>query len=418
MSTLLLAVLLLAEATPDRSPPQPVSDWPLHQRAIRAADAFAAEHPGRVIVVGIGQGDRSQTIVRGSRIASDPNTGPIDGDSLFEIGSVTKTTTGLLLAEAIERGEVTAGSTLGELRPDLALPDKVAAITLRQLATHTAGLSRDLPGIQRDALTKVAASSVLSALPVPGLAKWSAQRFRPLEPFVGHIRESLDGWLTTIEPDPPGTFDYSNLGQAILTDTLCRAADADYADLLADRVLRPAGMTAATLEITDENASRYVAGTIRGLEAPPWERSASLDGVGGLKASAHDMLAYGRAVLDPPPELAGAVDRATRTHAVVHDANGPERVEIGFGWFLRGLAGDRPQVLSHTGSTYAHSAYFGCDRKTGRVVVVFVNAGQTHTSAAQGLLAPRLGGEGFFDPVETLPEVDDIALPPEGRHED
>jgi serine-type D-Ala-D-Ala carboxypeptidase/endopeptidase len=69
---------------------------------------------------------------------------PVGADTVFEIGSVTKVFTSLLLAEAVRRGEVELGSPLRDLVPaGVRVPDRDGRqITLEQLATHTSGLPR------------------------------------------------------------------------------------------------------------------------------------------------------------------------------------------------------------------------------------------------------------------------------------
>src|SRR5690606_18528264 len=66
----------------------------------------------------------------------------LNEETLFEVGSITKGFTGLLLAEMVERGEVALDTPLAEMLPGVALPADVAAITLEQLATHRSGLPR------------------------------------------------------------------------------------------------------------------------------------------------------------------------------------------------------------------------------------------------------------------------------------
>jgi CubicO group peptidase (beta-lactamase class C family) len=133
----------------------------------------------------------SIAVVDGSTVAY-ANFGANE-ETEYEIGSITKTFTGLLLADAIERGEVTVDTKLGALLPLAGAP--VADVTLAELASHRSGLS--------------------------------AQDMQLDEMYV-----------------------YSNLGTALLGHALAAAARRDYVILVQQRVLTPLGMSATTLPLT------------------------------------------------------------------------------------------------------------------------------------------------------------------------
>src|SRR5215207_4834600 len=83
------------------------------------------------------------------------NSPEVNGDTLFEIGSVTKTFTGLLLQDMVERGEMKLDDPVAKYLPrSVSVPTRNGKeITLLQLATHTSGLGRDpdnLEGIHGD----------------------------------------------------------------------------------------------------------------------------------------------------------------------------------------------------------------------------------------------------------------------------
>lgn len=144
-------------------------------------------------------------------------------DARFEIGSISKALTGLLLADAVERGEVSLETPLGDL---LEVGDALAAITLGALATHRGGLPR------------------VPAEAHPARRTWELVR-RGRNPY----REDLEGLLAqarTVRPRGHRAY-YSNLGFRLLGHALGAAAGRPYAALVVERLAAPLGMTGVTV---------------------------------------------------------------------------------------------------------------------------------------------------------------------------
>jgi CubicO group peptidase (beta-lactamase class C family) len=257
----------------------------------------------------------------------------------YEIGSVTKTITGSLLAEAVDRGEVTTGTALGEL---LDLGDSPAAsVTLEELATHSSGLPR-LP---------VSVGSVVSSI-VAG--------YRGSDPYGSTLAE--------LEADARGAalgekeFLYSNLGVALLGQALVAAADTDYPSLAEERVLGPLGMDdsyvpTSPAELRDDAPTGY---TAAGRATDAWTLGADAP-AGSARSTLADMVAYTTAQRDG---TAPGVS-ATEPVASAGDSGG-----IGFAW----LTSD-DGVTWHNGATGGFTSWIGFDRETGRAVVVLNNTG-------------------------------------------
>jgi CubicO group peptidase (beta-lactamase class C family) len=124
----------------------------------------------------------SQTVVHAA--------GPISGDSVFQIGSVTPVFTTLALADAVARGELTMDIPLTALLPRTPTPATGAPITLGHLATHTSGLPRLPPGLRRRALRSRADPyrDVTTEYLLDALRRVGALRHRRLRP------RRLPGW--------------------------------------------------------------------------------------------------------------------------------------------------------------------------------------------------------------------------------
>jgi CubicO group peptidase (beta-lactamase class C family) len=237
--------------------------------------------------------------------------GRLAPDLPVEAGSVTKTVTGLLLAAAVLRGEVSADDPLERYVPRTG-PAGVA--TLASLATHSSGLPR------------------LSArVLVRGLVTHREDPYRDtsLDQLASYAR-----WATVRPSRGPH---YSNLGVALLGQALAAAAGTDYWSLARDRVLAPLGMTASG-DLPD--ADVWTAETVWGHGA--WAPA------GGLRAPVRDLLTLARAAAVPEDSAVPDLFAAVLTPRGTLQGNG-----IGWCWLLRDAPG-RP-VAWHNGGT--HSAW-------------------------------------------------------------
>jgi CubicO group peptidase (beta-lactamase class C family) len=168
----------------------------------------------------------------------------------FELGSITKTMTGMLLADAERRGEMRRDAPVSDYLPEL-VGTAAGAATLKQLATHHSGLP-PLP-------SSPPASSVLAA--------WGNAN-----PYAMSVETLLR--LTRNTPlGPPGHFAYSNLGMSLLGHAEARAAGAvDWPDLARQRLLVPLGMTNTTFVATAGQVPAETATPHKdnGWRAPHW----------------------------------------------------------------------------------------------------------------------------------------------------
>ena len=271
---------------------------------------------------------------------------PLGDDARFEIGSITKTFTALLLADAVVRRRLAlADAVEGALPSGLRLRDAAdAPIRWVDLATHRSGLPR-LP-----------ANLAPRDLRDPYADYDEAQLLR----FLGDFK-------ATVARD--SRWEYSNLGFGLLGYALGRAAGTSYAQLLAERVLEPLGMTRSTLSLP----GRAIPGRVDGHDAsrrrvPPWHLDV-LAGAGGLVMPAADLARYARAALRPDDTPLGEAFRlAQRRHA----AGGSEANPMGLGWVRAPLNGR--VVLNHDGGTAGFASSLWLDPDRGRAAAVLANA--------------------------------------------
>ncbi len=254
-----------------------------------------------------------------------------DEHTEFEIGSITKTFTAVLFAQAIERGEVSTDTTLGELFDSAA--GAAAEVTLLQLATHTSGLPRLPP-----------------ENPLPNLITAALHT----DPYTESADDLLAGLADISTPTAvaadTGAGEYSNYGYALLGLALAEAAGADYPRLLQERILTPLGMDHTYLPVSrgglKAGAPRGL--TAGGIPASPWTMGASAP-AGGIRSTAADMTRYLQAVMNT--ELPGSA-AATTPHALFDEGR-----QIGYGWLIEAQAD--PALTFHTGGTGGFRAVTG-----------------------------------------------------------
>lgn len=273
----------------------------------------------------------------------------LDGRSMFEIGSITKTFTSLLLADGAVRGEWSLTTPLRDLLPPgTSVPSRDGVeITLEHLATHTSGLPN---------------------APIPVVAG-SVEMLRGRDPYA---RLTADGLLHTLSATrlrrTPGTgpIHYSNLGVGILGAALAHACGMSYADLVTARICRPLGLTDTVTDgqLSVVQRSRMVPGHRgRGKPAAAWP----LDGIpaaGALRSTADDMLRFLSAQLNSDAtELSDAI---RLTHVLRDDP----RLTIGLGW----MRIDTPHRLWwHNGGTGGYRSFAGFRPDRHDAVVVLSN---------------------------------------------
>lgn len=274
-----------------------------------------------------------------------------DGKTVFEIGSVTKTFTALLLAEAVQAKTLALDTPVADLLPGFSIPERHGKpITLGLLAEQFSGLPR-LPG-----------------------------NLQPADlgnPYVDYSRDRLKAFLADyrLPRDPGAAYEYSNLGFGLLGDALAQRAGLSYGELVQRTVLAPLGMSSTGTALTPAMRTRLAPGHDElGQAAKHWDFG-SLAGAGGLLSDGEDMLRYLRANMG---ELKTPLASAMRlAQAPRRDIGGGDR--IGLAWMIHHTPhGD---VVWHNGETGGYSSFIGFTPDGRRGVVILTNA----TSAPQDL---------------------------------
>jgi len=222
------------------------------------------EHNGVGMVVGVIDGERRMIVAHGESGAANGRS--LDGATLFQLGSLTKVITGLLLSELVAGGEVALDDPVSTFLPSaVTMIEAGRPITLRDLATHTSGLP-----------------SMPTNFDIHG---------QP-DPYEAYPVDSLWSFLSSYRPGrAPGTaYEYSNLGVSLLGRALALRAGTTYEALVRERVLTPLGMNSTSITLDSDQRERLAPGHGPDLRPIRTMEMATLQASGSLRSTADDML--------------------------------------------------------------------------------------------------------------------------------
>ncbi|TWU30241.1 serine hydrolase [Bythopirellula polymerisocia] len=273
------------------------------------------------------------------------NRAKIKADNLtvYEIGSVSKVFTGLLLADAVVQGEIDLNAAVEVANPaGIQLPSRNGrSIQWIDLSTHRSGLPR-----------------LADNLPLTNLTN----------PYRDYDSNKAAEFLNQYElPRQPGeSQEYSNLGGSVLGYLVAQKAGKSYETLLRERIAEPLRMTDCTIALSSDQRKRLATPHDKfGSPTALWT-FADLPGAGGIHATMRDMMRFAKAQLTPPAGHLGEAIEMAWTQQCDADASGPA---MGLGWMI---AGDG-QTRWHNGQTGgSHSALF-INRELECAVVVLCN---------------------------------------------
>lgn len=300
-----------------------------------------SDAPGLVLVVV----SRGEVVTRGWGETTPGNGIEPDAHSIFRIGSVSKVFAADLLAALAADGTLRLGDTLAQHAPG-GLPVKEHAggpITLLDLATHSAGLPRELPD--------------------PARAPQS-ENDNPLDMFDS---DYFWKWIGSNAPfyAPGRTTIYSNLGFSLLGEALGEAGGMPYPELLAARITGPLNMPDTVVRLSPEQEGRLMVGLDAfGKHDPNFPAPLVMAPSGGLYSTGADMAQWLGWHLKHPPEARSAI---AMSHAMWLPYEGLEAavgtevdsgaVGIGLGWIVSPREGAVPYHLGKSGGLGGFMSY-------------------------------------------------------------
>ncbi|WP_194757419.1 serine hydrolase domain-containing protein [Aliidiomarina indica] len=297
-----------------------------------------------------------------------------DADSRFEIGSVSKTMLGAVLAHMVRNDLIDIDTPVSELLPnDVSMPVLDQPMRVRHLLTHTSGLPRLPANLTPDDVT---------------------------DPYADYTPEQL--WQAVAEAQlgaPPGEqFGYSNFAYMLLSMLVANRNDTSLEALFQTWLYEPLEMTSAS----------FSGATMPPLNADAtpvsnWNFPTNMEGVGGVRASLRDMEAYVKGHLGEAPEDVYAALKLSQ-----NTLETPAGRPLGWGW-MQVPVGDTTYI-SHGGGTGGFTTMVTFDPESRRGAVVMANGALYQTGDIQALalhlLEPEIGPGEPYRLVERPDQVD------------
>ena len=281
------------------------------------------------------------------RINKKSNDSP-DGNTIYEIGSITKVFTSLLLQKMADDGKLNLNDPISKFLPkSVKTPSKNGKeITLLDLSAQISGLPR-MP-----------------------------DNFRPKDyqnPFADYTPEKLYEFLSSykLTRDIGEKYEYSNVGAGLLGHILSLAGKSDYETLVEKYICEPLKMKSTFITFKPEFKKRLAQGyNISGNPVKNWDFS-SLAGAGALKSCVNDLITFLKANMGLiKSDLYSSMLKIQKR---VHDTGIPD-LDIAMGWHIWKKFGK--QIIWHNGGTYGYTTFIGFDNESKKGVIVLSNGPQ------------------------------------------
>jgi CubicO group peptidase (beta-lactamase class C family) len=337
-------VLLAGLAQAQRVTTPPARALPSDAETLAIIKQRVAEKRSAGMVVGLLDASGAMRVVAYGD--AGPGRPALDGDSVFEIGSITKVFTATALASLVLEGKVSLDDPVQKFLPaSVKIPSRNGkVITLGNLSSQNSGLPR-MPGnfAPKD----------------------------PANPYADYTVDQLYAFLSAYQlpRDPGEQFEYSNLGVGLLGHVLSLVTGRSYEQLEQQRIWTPLGMSHTAIVFTPWMRQHLALGhDDRGNLVATWDLP-TLAGAGAIRSTAKDMLVFAAANLHPERgPLGPAMALAHKERA---PASGP--MGIGLNWLIRHTGADA--IVWHNGGTAGYRSFLGLMPSQQLAVVVLTNSG-------------------------------------------
>ncbi len=334
---LLLASTLDAQATG-------VRPFPSDAEVLAIIKKRVEEKRSAGIVIGLLEANGKTRIIA----YGDPGPGKpaLDGNSVFEIGSISKVFTGTMLAQMVLEGKVKLDDPVQQFLPStVKIPERGGRkVTLGNLSTQTSGLPR-MPN-----------------------------NFKPADaanPYADYSVQQMYDFLSglSLTRDPGALFEYSNLGVGLLGHALAFSAGKSYEQLQKERIWTPLGMTNTAITLTPWMRDHLAIGHgANGEVTANWDIP-TFAGAGAIRSTTNDMLKFVAAAANTDK---GPLGKAFAMAQQPRDAMSPQ-ARIGLNWISRYTATDT--IVWHNGGTGGYRSFAGVKPSQRVGVVVLTNSG-------------------------------------------
>ena len=321
-------------------------------------------------MIGIVKDGQTQVIAYGE-IAKGSNTAP-NADTVYEIGSVSKVFTAILLSDMVRKGIVKLDDPVQKYLPtDVKMPDfDGKSITLEHLVTHTSGLPR-LP----DNLKPANLSN----------------------PYADYSESQMYEFLNGHKlRRPPGQYEYSNYGVGLLGHLLARKMGKTYEQSLIDKICKPLGMLDTCISLNEDQKTRLATPYNAALNPVNTWDVPTLAGAGAIRSTCNDMMKFIQAnIKDNDEPLTQTLRMSHQERHAIMDG-----MTIGMAWHI-----NPDDTRWHNGGTGGFFSWLGISltRKVG--IVVLANTFNMRLDQfGQKVMRVALGEE--VEPIESRKVID------------
>lgn len=272
-------------------------------------------------------------------------TQDVNENTIYEIGSITKVFTSLILADMVEEGELSLDDPIDKFLPrELKIPLRNGKkITLKHLATHTSGL--------------------------PSMP----ENFAPTDlriPYVDYTVGDMYDFLShfTLTRDIGAQYEYSNLGVGLLGHILASKSNMTFEQLVVERICNELGLINTTISLTPQQQTLLAKGHVGDIEVTNWDFLA-FAGAGALRSTASDMLTFLSAEIGLKESRLYSVMEKTQ---IAYASGGITGLEMGLGWHIHKKFDS--EIIWHNGGTGGYHSFIGFEKKNKKAVVVLSNS--------------------------------------------
>lgn len=329
-----------------------------HEVYTNAIEDFLSKNMIPGMVLGVVDKNGSHLFTYGYQCLSKNQK--VTGDTIFEIGSISKVFTGLMLAEAVNSGSVSLEDSVSSfLNIETKNQDIYNKTTLKNLVTHTSGL----PRVPKNLL--FTADTILSSF-------FGSNPYRTLT--EDRLLSNLNQAAT--QKSVGTDWEYSNYGFSLLGVILSSAQGLSYEEFLNSAVTEPLEMKSTTISLSQEQKERFASpyrGYLRlksfniGMQSAPWQFNDAVAGAGGILSTGEDMLKFLEAC------IANELDFISISKQPLFQIN--DELKMGMGWIIDSNSINNQTAIWHNGQTGGFNSYiaFFPNKSTGVFVIANTN---------------------------------------------
>ena len=277
-------------------------------------------------------------------------------NTIFEIGSITKTFTSTILAYYVNEGKVKLTDPITKYLPDSVAKNlELQAITLENLSNHTSGLPSlpdNISGPETDALN----------------------------PYKDYTQKQLYAYLKTchLKTKPGEVYSYSNMAVGLLGNILAHIGGKTYEQVVAEIITGPLAMSSTEQHLTPLLAQRFASVYNEdGKLTPAWNFDV-LAPCGALRSTVNNLLVYAKA------NMVKSDTKLSKAFELTHQVTFNKDVKIGLAWHI--ITVNNVDYIFQNGGTYGSSSFLAFNTEKNIAIVVLSNCGESTDNVGVGIL--------------------------------